>query len=128
MCAEGEHGEGDERLVAVEPERDAGEQPDLRVRRLDQALRQTAVEGSVNRSAMCADAALEVHEGGDAGTARPFDPSIERDLAFFAIDCEHVAQSFFEEVRAPQSRGGLRDPVELVALPTGEITRVLQSA
>src|SRR4051794_15521141 len=74
---------------------------------------------------MCADAALEVHERGDAGTARPFDPPVERALAFFAFDCEHVTQSFFEEIRTPQSWGGLRDPVELVALAAGEVTRVL---
>ena len=53
------------------------------------------------------------------------DPSVERVFAFFAFDREHVTQSFFEEVRAPQPRVGLGDPVELMALPAGEIAGVL---
>jgi hypothetical protein len=43
--AEGEQGEGDEWLVAVEPERDAGEESDLGVGRLDQRVRQAVSEG-----------------------------------------------------------------------------------
>ena len=46
-------------------------------------------------------------------------------LAFFAFDGERVAQSFFEEVGAPQAWVGLGDPVELAALPAGEVAGVL---
>ncbi len=62
---------------------------------------------------------------GMPGAARPADPSVERLFAFFAFDREHVAQSFFEEVGAPQPRVGLGDPVELVALAAGEVAGVL---
>ena len=85
MCAEGEHGEGDEWLVAVEPERDAGEQSDLGVGGFDEALGEAAVERGVDGVAVGADAALEVHERGDAGAARPFDPAIERDLCLLRL-------------------------------------------
>ena len=53
------------------------------------------------------------------------DPAVECLFAFVAFDGEHVAQSFFEEVGAPQSRVGLGDPVELVALTAGEVAGVL---
>ena len=67
---------------------------------------------------------MQLHERGDPGSAGPVRPSVERDLAFFAFDRERVTQSFFEEVRAPQPRVGLGDPVELGALPAGEIAGV----
>jgi hypothetical protein len=60
--AEGEHGEGDEWLVAVEPERDPGEQPDHGVGRFDQALRQAMLEGCVDGSVMGGDLAVQVDE------------------------------------------------------------------
>src|SRR5437667_9099782 len=66
-----------------------------------------------------------MHEGRDPGAARPVGPLVERRLAFFAFDGERVTQPFFEEVGAPEPRAGLGDPVELVALPAGEITGVL---
>ncbi len=125
---EGEHGERDEWLVAVEPERDAGEQTDLGVGGFDEALGEAGVERIVDCGAVGDDASLQFHECGHAGTARPFDPSIERVFAFVAFDCEHVTQTFLQQVRAPQSWGGLGDPVELVALAAGEVTAVLPGA
>ena len=74
---------------------------------------------------MRGDPALELHERRHPGAAGPTRPSVECLFAFVAFDCEHVTQSFFEEVRAPQPRVGLGDPVELMALTAGEITRVL---
>jgi len=50
---------------------------------------------------------------------------VERVLAFVASDRERVAQSFLEEIGAPQPLVGLGDPVELVALAAGEVTGVL---
>jgi hypothetical protein len=84
------------------------------------ALGQARVECAVDRGAVGDDATLEVHERGNAIAARPFDPSVECDLAFVAPDREVVAQSFFEEVGAPESRVGLGDPVELVTLQPGD--------
>jgi hypothetical protein len=46
--AEGEEGEGDEWLVSVEPEGDAGEESDLGVGRLDQRVGQAVSEGGVD--------------------------------------------------------------------------------
>ncbi len=60
MGAEAEHGEGDEGLWSVEPERNAGDEPDLVVGRFDQRVRQSAVEGGVDRCAVFDDASLQV--------------------------------------------------------------------
>ena len=48
VAAEGEHGQGDERFGGVEPERDAGQQPDLGVGGFDQSVGQAVVEGGVD--------------------------------------------------------------------------------
>ena len=125
MCSEGEHGEGDEGLVAVEPERDAGEESDLGVRGFDEALGEAGVERGVDRGAVGAMRRWRCTNAGMRERRAQFDPSVERGFAFFAFDREHVAQSFFEEIGAPESRVGLGDPVELVALPAGEVTGVL---
>ena len=45
VAAEGEHREGDERLGVFEPERDPGEDADLGVGGLDEALGEAVVEG-----------------------------------------------------------------------------------
>ena len=63
--AEGEQGEGDEGLVAVEPEGDAGEQPDLGVGRLDERVGEAVLEGGVDGGAVGGDLAVEVDEGGE---------------------------------------------------------------
>jgi hypothetical protein len=71
VCAEGKHRKRDERLVAVEPERDAGQKSDLGVGRLDESLREAGVERGVDRLAVHDDATLDVHERGDPRAARP---------------------------------------------------------
>jgi hypothetical protein len=48
--------------VAVEPERDPGEQPDLGVGRLDEALRQAVLEGGVDGGVVGGDLAVQVDE------------------------------------------------------------------
>ena len=55
MAAESEHCEGDERLGAVEPERDPGEQPDFGVGGFDEALGETVVEVGVDRTTVFGD-------------------------------------------------------------------------
>jgi hypothetical protein len=57
--SEGEHRERDEGLVAMEPERDAGEESDLGVRRLDEPLRESGGKRDVDRGTVGGDAALE---------------------------------------------------------------------
>ena len=65
MAAESEQGEGDERLGAVEPEGDPGEQPDLGVGRFDESLGETVFEVGVDRITVSADLSGEVDEGGE---------------------------------------------------------------
>jgi hypothetical protein len=77
--------------VSVEPERDAGEEPDLGVRRFDEALGQAGVERDVDRFAMGNDPALQENERGESGAASPADPVVERGLAFSTFDREDVA-------------------------------------
>ena len=55
----------------------------------------------------------------------PGEPAAQCFFAFVAADGEDVAESFFEQVGAPELRVGLGDPVELVALPVGEVVGVL---
>jgi hypothetical protein len=50
---------------------------------------------------------------------------VEGVFALFSFDGEYVAEAFFEEVSPPQSRVGLGDPVELVALTCVEVVGVL---
>jgi len=71
VCAEAEHGEGDEGLGAVEAEGDAGDEADLGVGRLDQGVREAAVEGGVDRRAVLDDASLQGDERFDATTPSP---------------------------------------------------------
>ena len=63
------------------------------------------------------DALGEVDEGGDAAAAGPGQPPVQGGLAGFALDGEHVAQAFFEQVGAVQPGVGLGDPGQLVPLP-----------
>ena len=77
------------------------------------------------RSADGGDPFGEVHEGGDAAAACPGQPALERFDSVLPFDGEHVAQAFFEEVAAVETRVGLGDPVELVALAVGEVLGVL---
>src|SRR4051794_38753550 len=51
-------------LISVEPERDAGEEPDLGVRRFDEPLREAGVERGVDRGPVCGDPTLQLHERG----------------------------------------------------------------
>jgi len=55
VASEGEQGEGDEGLGAVEPERDPGEQPDFGVGRFDEALGEAVVEVGVDGLAVSGD-------------------------------------------------------------------------
>ena len=91
VASESEQGECDEGLGRAKPEGDAGEQPDLGVRRLDQPLRQPVVQGGVDGRPVFDDFAAEVHEGGNATTSGPADPGIERLFAGLALDDEDVA-------------------------------------
>jgi hypothetical protein len=96
VCSEGEHRERDEWFVSVEPERDAGKESDLGVGGFDKSLREAGIECNVDRLAVRADPALQLHERWDPGAAGPAGPLVERDLAVVAFDREHVPQSFFE--------------------------------
>ena len=62
MAAEGEEGEGDEGFGSVEAEGDAGEEPDLGVGGLDEAVGETGVEGVVDRLSVFDDLAGELDE------------------------------------------------------------------
>ena len=53
------------------------------------------------------------------------DPLVEGFFAGVALEREHDAESFFEQVGAPQPGIGLGDPVQLVALVVGEVLGVL---
>ena len=63
VAAEGEEGEGDEWFVAVEPEGDAGEEPDLGVGRFDEGVGEAVFEGGVDGVAMRGDLAVQIDEG-----------------------------------------------------------------
>ena len=65
MATEGEDRERDEGLGPVEPEGDAGEEPDLGVGGFDQRVRQPRFEGGVDGGSVRDDAALELDEGGE---------------------------------------------------------------
>jgi len=63
VASEGEECEGDERLGAVKPVGDPGEQPDFGVGRFDQSLREAMVEVGVDRFTMFRDPLGEMDEG-----------------------------------------------------------------
>ena len=64
MAAEGEQCEGDQWFGSVEAERDAGEEPDLGVGRLDEGVGESGVECVIDRDTVFHDLAGEVGEGG----------------------------------------------------------------
>jgi hypothetical protein len=82
------------------------------------------VERGVDLVADRGDAFGEVDEGPDPAAAGPGQPAVQRDLAGLALDGEHVAQAFFEQVGAVQSWVGLGDPGQLVPLLVGEVVGV----
>jgi hypothetical protein len=86
---------------------------------------ETVVERGVDSVADGGDAFGEVDERGDAAAPRPGQPAVQCLFPGGALDGEDVAQPFFEQVAAVQSRIGFGDPGELVALAVGEILRVL---
>src|SRR5512144_1242758 len=88
VAAEREHGEGEERVGFVESEGHAGEQSNLGVGGLDEPVGQVVVEGGVYGRPMFDDASLQLDEGGDAATAGPAGPVVQRLLAFLALDLE----------------------------------------
>ena len=63
VAPEGEEGEGDEGFGSVEAEGDAGEEPDLGVGGLDEAVGETRVEGVVDRLSVFDDLAGEFDVG-----------------------------------------------------------------
>ena len=121
-AAEAEHRECDQGLGGAESERDPGDQADLGVDRFDQGVGEAVLERGVDPRSDGPDAFGEVHEGGDARSASPGEPSVECVFAGLAFDREHVAQALFEQVAAVQARVGLG---ELVALAVGEVLGVL---
>src|SRR5439155_16638253 len=94
VAAEGEHGERDQRVWVLEPERDAGEEPDLGVGRFDEPVGQSAVERDVDGVAVTNDALRELDERGDPAAAGPLDPTVERVFAGFSAELEHDSQRF----------------------------------
>ena len=51
--------------MSVEPERDAGEQSDLGVGRLDEGVGEAVFEGGLDGVAVRGDLSVEVEEGGE---------------------------------------------------------------
>ena len=68
MAAEREQGEGDEGFGSVEAERDAGEQSDLGVGRLDESVGQVVLDRGEDSGPVLDDALLQFHERRDPGT------------------------------------------------------------
>ncbi len=84
MAAEAEHGEGDEGLGRFESEGDADDEFDFGIHRylepvdgFDASVGEFVFDGGEDRGAVFDDAALEFHERGDPGSARPGDPFVE---------------------------------------------------
>ena len=90
VAAEGEHGQGDQRIGGAESERNPGQQSDLGVGGFDQPLGQAVVEGGVDGLAVAYDATGQLHEHRDAAAPRPGYPPVQGFLAFFAFDRKHV--------------------------------------
>jgi hypothetical protein len=125
VTAESEQGECDEGLGRAKPKCDAGEQPDLCVRRLDQPLGEPVVQCGVDGRPVFDDFATEFDEGWNTTTSGPADPGIERLFAGLALDDEDVAQALFRQVGAVKAGVGLGDPLEPGSLMFGEVLGVL---
>ncbi len=77
MTAEADQGEGDQCVGGLEAERDPGDQPDLGVGRLDQAVGQVVLDRGEDAGPVFDDALLQLHERRDATAPRPADPPVE---------------------------------------------------
>ena len=77
MAAEVEHGQRDECVGRSESERDAGDEPDFGVHRLDAPVGQAVLDRRQDRVAVFDDPALEFDERGDPAPAGPPDPDLE---------------------------------------------------
>ena len=71
MTAEAEEGEGDQGLGGLEPEGDSGDQTDLGVGRLDQAVGQVVFDRGEDPVLVFDDALRELHERRDAAASGP---------------------------------------------------------
>jgi len=74
VAAAVEQGECDEVVGVGEPVGDAGQDPDLGVRRLDQPIGEPVEEGVEDAGEVLADPAGQLDERGEPGTGRPRAP------------------------------------------------------
>ena len=119
MASEAEHGECDQGVGGFESERDAGDESDLRIHRLDTAVGEPVLDGGEDRGPVGHDASLQFHERGNPAPSGPPHPLVEGLGGLVVRQFEDHAQTFFQVVGPAQGGVGLHDPGELDLLFLG---------
>ena len=96
--------------VLVKPVGDPGQDPDLGVRRLDQAVGETVEQGVEDASLVLADPASEVDERGQPGPGRPLAPGLEHLDGPLVLHVKDLAELLLEEV------GPIQRPLSLIRI------------
>ena len=104
-AAEVEHDEGDQGLGRVEPEGHAGEESDLGVSGLDQALRQPVLQAGLDGRADADHGLAELLDGFQGAAPGLFDPGVEDAFALLTPGLEDDAEFLFERVGLVEAGG-----------------------
>jgi hypothetical protein len=83
------------------------------------------IEGRIDGFAVPDNPLLQDDELPDATASGPADPSVQGFFTGLALEDKHQAQAFLEQVGPIQPGIGLSNPLQLGALPDGQVLRVL---
>jgi hypothetical protein len=112
VVPEAEHGDGDHGLGVVEAVGDAGQESDLGVDRLDEAVGHAVLDRSQDSGAVAGDALLEFDERGDPAAAGPGDPGVQVGFGLLDWELEDQPESLFEQVGTVELWFAACDPGE----------------
>ena len=113
MAASVEEAECDQVVGVVEAVGDAGEEPDLGVHALGEAVGEAVHDRRDDPGAVVFDPVVELHERWDLATTSPSEPVVEHPDRRFAAVLEHETEVFLQQVGAVELLVVFRDPGEL---------------
>ena len=125
MTAEAQHRERDQRSCRVEAEGSPSEQPDARVDRLHERIREPVLQRDEDGVDVGGDGVAEPHEGVQVRSPGPGEPLLQEFDRLLEWELEDEAEVFFQKVGAEQRLVDASDPGQLALLSGAEVLGVL---